>query len=147
MDKSVAETLIAATASIAVAALSYLFTKMKEREADWRKYKFDQYREFLCSVSGIVGSDSTPEGQQSFAKASNTLHLIGSKGVIEALHHSQDGIKTSNRKLSDERHDTLLSRLIWEIRRDVQIPGTPEASDFSARLWCSGTSDVKKLDK
>lgn len=33
---------IASSAAVMVAALSYLFTKMKEREADWRKWKYEQ---------------------------------------------------------------------------------------------------------
>jgi hypothetical protein len=112
----------------------------KEREADWRKYKYEQYKEFLVSVSGTVGTDSTPEGHRSFAKACNTLHLIGTRGVIEALHAYQDEIRVSNPNHSVAMHDALLSKLIWEIRKDVEIPGTPESAEFSVHLWCSGTN-------
>ena len=99
-----------------------------------------EYKEFLLSVSGTVGTDSTPEGNRSFAKACNTLHLIGTKGVIAAPHAYQDEIRISNPSHSALAHDALLSRLIWGIRKDVGIPGTPEASEFSVRLWCSGTN-------
>jgi hypothetical protein len=117
----------------------------KEREAEWRKYKFEQYKEFPISVSGIVGRDSTPEGNRSFARACNTLHLIGSKGVLTALHEFQDEIRVSNTNQSDVRHDAPLSKLIWEIREDLGIPRTSEASDFVARLWCSGAEPASPL--
>jgi len=140
MDTSVVVAVISAATGVIVAAVSFYLTKKKEREADWRKYKYVQYKEFLVSVSGTVGTDSTPEGNRSFAKACNTLHLIGTKGVIAALHAYQDEIRVSNPSHSVVTHDVLLSRLIWEIRKDVGIPGTPEASEFSVHLWCSGTN-------
>jgi hypothetical protein len=139
MDTSVVVPIVAAASGVIVTAVSYYLTKKKESEADWRKYKYEQYKEFLTSMSGIVGTDSTPEGNRSFAKASNTLHLIGSKGVLVALHAYQDEIRDSNQNKSAEKHDALLSKTIWEIRMDVGIPGTPEANEFFVYLWCSGT--------
>ena len=44
---------ISAAAAVVVKAISYYFTKMKEREADWRKYNFELYKEFVVSLSGI----------------------------------------------------------------------------------------------
>ena len=121
-----------------VPAASYYFTKRKEREADWRKYNFELYKEFVVSLSGIVGTDSTPEGNRAFAKASNTLLLMGSKGVLTALYEFQDEIRVSNAARSAARHDVLLSKIIWEVREDLGIQRTSEQSDFIARLWCSG---------
>jgi hypothetical protein len=144
MDTSVIVAVISTTAAVTVAALSFYFSKKKDREADWRKYKYEQYKEFLVSVSGTVGTDSTPEGNRSFAKACNTLHLIGTKGVLVALHAYQDEIRVSNPNHSVELHDALLSKLIWEIRKDLEIPGTPGKSDFSVHLWCSGANESKR---
>ncbi|MGD0546626.1 MAG: hypothetical protein ABR991_02215 [Terracidiphilus sp.] len=135
---------ISTAAGVVVASLSFYFSKKKDREADWRKYKYEQYKEFMVSVGSIAGTDSTPEGNRSFAKASNTLHLIGTKGVIVALHAYQDEIRSSNSKHSVEIHDALLSKLIWEIRKDLGIPGTPETSDFSVHMWCSGANESKR---
>ena len=138
MNTSVIVAVISAAASVIVAAISFYFTKKKDREADWRKYKFEQYKEFLLSMSGNVGADRTPEGQQSFSRACNALNLIGSRGVLVALHALLEGAGSPNRSLAV--HDALLSKLIWEIRQDVGIPGTPEASEFSARLWSPGAN-------
>lgn len=140
MDTSVIVAVISTAAGVTVAALSFYFSKKKDREADWRKYKFEQYKEFLVSMSGIVGTGSTPESKRSFAMACSALHLIGSKGVLVALHALLDAI--GDPSLTRAAHDALLSKLIWEIRQDVGIPGTPDASEFSARLWSSGSNGM-----
>jgi len=141
MNSAVVVEVIASAAAVIVAALSYLFTKMKEREADWRKWKYEQYKEFVSSLSGIVVGDSTPEGQRIFTRACNTLNLIGSAGVLAALRAFRYETGPSNPHRSLAMHDELLSRLIWEIRKDVGIPGTTELSEISAHLWRSGTDD------
>jgi hypothetical protein len=75
-----------------------------------------------------------------FAKACNTLHLIGSKGVLDALHAYQDEARSSNPNPSAAKEAALLSKLVWEVRKDIEIPGTPQESEFSVQLWCSGTN-------
>jgi hypothetical protein len=96
------------------------------------------------SFSGIVGTDSTPEGNRRFAAACNTLHLIASQGVISALHDFQDEVRVSNTNRDSARHDILLSRLEWEIRNDLCIPGNPPMNEFKAILWCSGSPPLDK---
>ena len=144
VDAGIVVAVISASAAVVVPAITIFLTKKKEREADWRKYKFEHYREFVTALSGIVGTDSTPEGNRRFAVSSNTLHLLASKPVIDAMHEFQDEIADSNRNKSREKHGLLLSRLIWEIRIDLKIPGTPVADQFVAGLWCSGTGDLTK---
>jgi hypothetical protein len=65
-------------------------TKSKERQADWQRYKFDLYKELVQSLSGIVGADASPDGNRRLAASSNTVHLIASIGVLNALHEYQD---------------------------------------------------------
>jgi hypothetical protein len=145
VDAPIAVAVISAAAAAVVApAISFYLTKKKEREADWQKYKFEQYREFVAALSGTVGTDSTPEGNRRFALSCNTLNLIASKDVITALRNFQDEIRVSNANKSRARHDELLSRLIWEIRADLGIPGTSTVDEFTAGLWCSGTADAVK---
>jgi hypothetical protein len=66
--------------------------------------------------------------------------LIASQGVIAALHDFQDEARASNANRDAKRHDALLSRLEWEIRQDLRIPGNPPMNEFEANLWCSGAS-------
>ena len=134
MDTSVLVEAIAAPTAVIVAALSYLFTKMKEQEADWRKWKYEQYKEFVATLGAMVGPKPTPESHRMFLKACNTLNLIGSRGVLTSLHGL---IASMNADNSHEENNARISRLIWEIRKDLRIPGTPGADEFSARLWYS----------
>ncbi len=143
MDTSVVVSAIAAASGVIVAAVSFFLTKKREREADWRKYKYEQYKEFMVSISGIVAGDSTPEGNRAFARSCNTLHLIGSKGVLVALHAYQDEVGSSNPSHSAAKESAMLSKLVWEVRKDIEIPGTPQSSDFTVQLWCSGTNPKK----
>lgn len=144
MDTPVTVAIISAAAAVLVSSISFYLTKSKERQADWQRYKFELYKELVQSLSGIVGTDSTPEGNRHFASACNTLHLIGSKGVLNALHDYQDEIRVSNTTHDDTRHDELLTRLEWEIREDLRIPENPPLNQFTARLWCSGSGDANK---
>jgi hypothetical protein len=138
MDTPVTVAIISAAAAVVVPAISFYLTKRKERQADWQRYKFELYKEFVQSISGTVGADSTPEGQRRFAAACNTLHLIASRGVIDALHDFQNEIRVSNMSRDRQRHDDLLTRLEWEIREDLDIPRNPSLDQFKARLWESG---------
>jgi hypothetical protein len=139
MDTPITVAIVAAAAAIVAPALSFYLTKRKERQVDWQRYKFDIYKELVQSFSGIVGTDSTLEGNRRFAAAVNMLHLIASQGVIAALHDFLDEIRASNMDRDENRHDLLLSRLEWEIRKDLRIPGNPPLDEFKAILWCSGS--------
>jgi hypothetical protein len=137
VDTPVAVAFISAAVAVLAPAISFYLTKKKDREADSQRYKFEKYQ-FVNSLSGIVGTDATPEGQRRFAVACNTLHLIASGTVITALHEYQDEISVSNPSRSTERHHALLSRLVRQIRVDLGIPNTPAADEFVFTLWCSG---------
>jgi hypothetical protein len=138
METGVFVAIIAAATSLVGAALSFLFASRREREADWRKIKFEHYREFMNSLSSIVGPDATPDGNRSFAQACNTVQLVASKPVIELLHDFRDEIATSNPHWSKERHDELLSKLIRAIRADLGMSAASNPADLSIRLWTSG---------
>jgi hypothetical protein len=138
METGIVVAVIAAATSLVGAALSFFFSIRKEREADWRKVKFEHYREFMNSLSSIVGSDASPEGHRRFAQACNTLQLVASKRVIASLHDFRDEIAGSNPNRSIEGHDKLLSRLIRDIRADLGIPSAANPADLSIRLWVSG---------
>lgn len=94
---------VISAAAVVVPAVSFYWTKKREREADWQKYKFEQYREFVTALSGIVGTDATPDGNRRFALASNTFQLLAGGPVITVLHAFQDEIRQSNLDKSRER--------------------------------------------
>lgn len=83
----------------------------------------------------MVGAGVTDEGRRRFAAACNTLHLIASKSAIEALHDLQ--AEMLNPSDSGGRKGRVLSRLLWEIRKDFEIPRNPPLDQFEARLMFS----------
>jgi hypothetical protein len=130
--------LISALAAIIASAGAIYLTKQKEREAEWRSKKLAYYEDFFGAASGIVGVAS-PEAKIRFATAVNNLHLIASGDVIKALHAFTDEISESNAtNMTKERHDELWSRLVWEIRTDLDDAPSRTPETFSARLWASG---------
>lgn len=131
--------LITALATICVSAGTFFFTKRAERQAVWRSKKLAYYEEFFGAASGIVGESSPVEAKMRFANSVNNLHLVGSAGVIRALHDFLDEIAASNPRRAQERHDRLWSRLVWEVRADLDDPPSKDATAFRARLWASGT--------
>jgi len=131
--------IISALAAIIASAGAIILTKQKERDAIWRAKKLAYYEEFFAAASGIVGKTAPPEAKVRFANAVNNLHLIGSLGVIEALHAFTGEIAESNTtNRSQDRHDELWSRLVWEIRSDLGDAPTKDPDAFRALLWASG---------
>lgn len=58
--------------------------------------------------------------------------------MLTALHLFCDEIAESNPHRDDKRHDALWSRLVREIRHDLDDPPTTRPETFVARLWVSG---------
>lgn len=138
MNASIWVALISAVAGLLIAAFTYAFTKRREREADWRKLKLEMYREFTNAMAGMAEGDAGNEDKKRFNVASNSLHLIASKGTIDALESFRLEISIRNQHRSMEAHDKLLSLLFWEIRRDLGELPTENPADFKVKLWTSG---------
>lgn len=140
MDMPIIVATISAVASIFAATLTFWFTKHKERETEVRKQKLEHYRDLINSFSGIVGSDSTLEGQKYFARACNNLSLIASQEVLIALQAFQHEIRKSNLEPSVERHDALLKKLMLAIRSDLGLAKKDDPEKLNFYLWCSGAN-------
>ena len=129
--------IIAATTSIIVATLGYIFAKHKEREADWRKKKLEMYHELFNGISATTDTPNNPESQRAFTKACNTIGLIASEEVIITLQNFRQEAKA---EVDIERHDKALTDLLRAIRKDLQLP-LNENSEFTYKLWASGIND------
>lgn len=121
--------------AIVVAALTagatYLLTKRREREADWRKMKLDLYREYMAALSGIVEGRETEEGHVRYVDAVNSLALVASPPVLKKLYAYLDYNSSSNVSKSLEQHDELLTNLVNALRQDVY----PDASRGDSRAF------------
>ncbi len=138
MTAEVATAVIASSGAILLASVSYWFTKQRERDADLRKEKLEHYKDFTASLSGIMSGEGTADGQRAFARACNKLNLFARQSVLSALHEFQQEIKVSNSALNNERHDELMSRLFYEIRKDLGISPKDDESHFKVGLWAAG---------
>lgn len=119
---------------IMVAIITYLLTKRREREAEWRKLKFGQYQELLLAMSGIAEGRSTPETQARYADAFNSMSLVAPESVLMALRNYQDEISCRNTTRSLDEHDRLLNALLRAMRADMFPRKTAGARDFEFRL-------------
>jgi hypothetical protein len=71
------------------------------------------------------------------------MYLIGSNDVLKAMQLFRDEIRISNLNKTAEAHDRLLSRVVWEIRKDLGDTPTHKPDDFEVRLWASGVKQSK----
>lgn len=140
MNTAVFVAVISATASIFVAAMSFLFTKHREREADWRRDKLQHYRELMIAVSGIVKEHSSPANQRRFADACNVVGLVASQEVVKSLQDFQEIIKASRPCPTVEEHDKALTSLVLSLRRDLRLSPKDDIRTFRYRLWAGGPS-------
>jgi hypothetical protein len=132
--------ILALFSSIVMAGATYLFTKWREREAEWRKDRREYYKAFMASCSENVEGDATNEGKLSFNHATNDLSLIAPQRVIEALIAYREETSVSNPNRSQEQHDRLFSQLLYEMRRDLAISPCDNKNTFRVFLWASGVS-------
>ena len=139
MEIKLFETVLTGAVALAVPSISYFLTKRNDRRVAQHNLKLSQYQEFMDALAGSLRSVATEESLLRFARATNTLQLVASNEVIVALHALHEQISNSN---GDPRYDAdndrALSKLIWEIRNDLNDPPTPTPAEFSARLWASG---------
>jgi len=131
--------IIGLVGSVLVVAITYWFTKQRERVAEWRKEKLAYYKTFVESLSGIVEGDASPEGHRAFAKSTNNLQLFAPQPVIIALNAFRNEIRVSNSNRTQEQHDKLLAVLFLAIRQDIGVFPPDNPATFSPRLWTSGT--------
>jgi LPXTG-motif cell wall-anchored protein len=133
-----ATSVISAVGALLIAVAGYVFTKRKEREAEWRKEKLAYYKEFIESLSGTIAGETTPEGQVRFARACNNILLFAPYAVITALDRFHEEIRVSNAAKSLQKHDLLLSKLFLEIRKDIGVTPRDHSDAFQIHLRSSG---------
>jgi hypothetical protein len=117
---------ISGAVSIAGVVVSYLLSKRKEREADWRKLKLERYDEYVTALSGVVkGQELTPEAQARYATAVNGIALVAPSTVLKALYAFQD------ERSGEKSRNPLLNDLMNALRHDIH-PGRSNRKDAVA---------------
>ena len=120
---------ISGAVAIVVAAMTagstYLLTKKREREADWRKMKLDIYRAYVIALSGTVKHNRTIEDQAKYSDAANSLVLVASPAILRALYIFQDAVADKS---------DCLDNLLNALRHDVDPSRRGKDGDLSFRL-------------
>jgi len=135
MDAPILVAIISAATGLVASALTFYLTKKKEREAEWRKQKLDHYKEFMATLNEIVGPPASVDAKVRFASASNNIFLVGSPAVLLALRDYLDETAESNKSRSSDRHDDLLTKLIFSIRDDLGIEPNRPMGGYTVRMW------------
>lgn len=133
MNATILVALIPAVAAVVGVALTYVFNKRREHEAEWRKLKLDHYKEYVAALSGIVGTRATDATHARYSDAFNALVLIAPPDVLQALYGFQRETSVGNPDWSFERHDAALAQVLRAIRRDVH-PAAPDDGSIEFHL-------------
>lgn len=134
METGIIVVAISSLTAILIAAVTYFTTKLREREAEWRKQKLEHYTQYFVALAEIVGDKTSYESTARYAIAYNTVGLFASQEVIECLHHYQDFIQIPADQIQLGEHDKRLTRLVLAIRRDLRLKPTDDEESFSFRL-------------
>jgi hypothetical protein len=136
----VISSLVAGTVSLIVAFSAHIFGAKRDREAEWRKIKLEQYREFTAALSGVVHQGADELAQRRYADAVNNLILIAPHKVLEALYAFQDEISISNKQRSALKYEALFSDLARHMRQDCHPSKPGDGAQFIFR-----TMDIPRL--
>ncbi|WP_155416843.1 hypothetical protein [Chromobacterium violaceum] len=141
MNSQIYAAIITLFGGILISAMTYWFSKQRELEAESRKEKLIYYKEFVESLSGVIQGESSAEGHQRYAKATNNLNLFAPQPVLVAVNNFREENSISNRKnWTQERHDELLTLMLSQIRSDINISPKDNLVTFKPKLWSSGHS-------
>jgi hypothetical protein len=138
MDAPVIVAIITAATGIFASALTFFLTKQKEREAEWRKQKLESYKELISALSGIAGAVPPADAKVRFAHIANHILLVASPAVLVALRDFLDETSDSKKNKEADRHDELLTVLMYAIRKDLGIKPNEAGPEFQFRLWAAG---------
>jgi hypothetical protein len=136
MNSQVLAAIIAASATIIVAASTFFLNEQAKRKADWQQKKFGHCQKLLSAIDDLaVDGRNKQRANQEFSTASNTMVLIASQEVITALMLFHNEVKYVNHEnFSVERHDELLKELILAIRKDIGLSKKDNPDTFAFHL-------------
>lgn len=136
MNYQIIVAIIAAGATIVVAVASFFLNENAKRKAEWQQKKFGHYQKLLLAIDDLaVDGRSKQKANQDFSTACNTMALIASQEVINALMLFHDEIRWNNKEnFSPARHDKLLKELILAIRKDIGLAKEDKPRSFNFHL-------------
>ena len=107
--------------------IACFFSRKRDHEADWRKMKLEQYKEYVAALSGTVHHPYDSAVQRRYSDAVNSMGLVAPPKVLFALYGLLDETSFKNESPTPQKYDSLLSSLMRAMREDTH-PGTPNYS-------------------
>lgn len=126
--------LITAGGGAAVAALTFLLNASRERRDRLQQRKLERYSELLSTISDLAVKGLDPDTHRRYAMAVNTIGLTAPQSLIESLFRFHDEIQVSNPRRTQAQHDHLLTELVLEMRRSLELPFDDDPKTFQFRL-------------
>lgn len=143
METSLVIAIISPSLSIIGSAGLFFLTKRSERLAKLREEKVNHYKVLISAISDLavdgIGKD---KANQTFSLAVNTIGLVALQVVVNALMDFHNEIKYSNSEKSPTKHDELLKRLLFAIRKDIGISSKDSFEEFKFHLIGSRPNKV-----
>jgi hypothetical protein len=118
MDGTIFTALVSGAVALGVVALTNFYGKKRDHEADWRKMKLEQYKEYVAALSGTVHHPYDSVVQRRYSDAVNSMGLVAPPKVLTALYGLLDETSFSNRNRTAQKYDSLLSSLMRAMRED-----------------------------
>lgn len=129
---------VSAIATVAVALLTYVLTKRREQEAEWRKLRLERYQQYLAAFSAVVRTKPTSDDRERYADAANNLSLMAPPTVLRALYRFQDAVSRLGEGIPQAEAEEAASALLHAMRADVQPAGEIPISSLTIRFHSPG---------
>jgi len=139
--------IISGLLAILAAIITHYLTKRRELEIREAEYKLERYKDFLASLAGVGSGYKTYDAHVHFTNAANTLNLIASKKVLEAVYELVDYVQThkgENYNISEQ--NKILNKLILEIRRDLHPRTLKDFKQFEFHFFSHGLKPGEGVD-
>ena len=138
MNAQITVALIAASASILAAAITFFLTKSKERSVQLQQRKQVHYQELLSAISDLADENvKLDQARRRFAAAVNTAVLVAPQPVIGALMIYYREL--SSEAINRQRRVALLKSLVLEIRKSLELPFEDDPNTFDFELVAATT--------
>jgi hypothetical protein len=144
MPTEVMVAVLGASASVVIAALTYVLTARQARLDILRQRKIERYTALLTAISDLGIQGFNPSTAERFATAANSIVLVAPQSVVEALMRFHDETRLSNPDKSLERHDQLLLELVLELRKSLDLPFRDDRVTFRYHL-IGGAIDTRNV--
>lgn len=145
MSPTILVAIITASASIVIAALTFVMTKRAERKDILQQRKLSHYQELLSAISDLaIDQVDKDEANLKFAKSVNTIALVAPQNVISELMDFHDYVKFSNPEQTADGHDKKLKNLLLAMRKSLELPFKDDPKSFNFHLVGAKPNNIKK---